>query len=389
VERGDGDEFNLWPTEVVPEDDLVGRGAAISRIERDLLAGRSVLLAAPRREGKSSVARDVLRRLEEDERYLTASLDFFRLTTKRQCADDLVRQLLERSKKFGSRLKRLKNATTGRLPSFEPHFKLAEVELGFRLSPRDVDEDEAFRNALQLPEKLAEQGDRRVVVLMDEFQDAGKNLGQDVYRVMRSYFQEQPRTKQLFAGSNESLLRALFGKGNAALLRYATEVPLAAIGRSDWIDYIVRKFESIEVVCSPVLAGQLVDATGGHPADTMAACAQLTTVLREGATSEVTADVLAVGLAHTQVTLRLIFDEIWSELGSVANARLVVQRLAFDQPVSTGLKGAQAGRALTVLTDKGLVVRSGRKWAFREPLFREYVKDMAIRPLQMIGRVRN
>jgi uncharacterized protein len=373
------DVFNLWPTEVVPEDDLVGRAAVVTRIEHELTAGRSVLLAAPRREGKSSVARETLRRLAADDRYLTASLDFFRLASRRQCADELVGQLLERSKTLRSRLKRLTQATGDRLSRFEPHLKLAELEFGYRLSPRDADEDEAFRNALQLPERLAEKEDRRVVVLMDEFQDAGKNLGEDIYRVMRSYFQEQPRTKQLFAGSNQSLLRALFGKGNAALLRYATEVPLPPVEHSEWVEYIVRKFKSIDVVCSRVLAGQLVDATGGHPADTMAACAQLTTVLREQSATMVTADWMAVAMAHTQVALRLIFDEIWSELSSTANARLIAQRLAFDQPHSTGLKGAQASRALAVLSEKGLVEHAGRKWVFREPLFREYVKDLRIR----------
>jgi len=373
------DDFNLWPTEVVPGDDLVGRGTIVSRIQGELTAGRSVLLAAPRREGKSSVAREVLRRLADDDRYLIASLDFFRLATKRQCADELVRQLLEQSKTLGSRLKRLTKASTDRLSNFEPHFKLAELEMGFRFSPRDVDQDEAFRNALQLPERLAEKEDRRVVVLMDEFQDAGENLGQDVYRVMRSYFQEQPRTKHLFAGSNQSLLRALFGKGNAALLRYATEVPLPQVEPADWVEYIVRKFKHIEVACSPVLAEQLVQVTGGHPADTMAACAQLTTVLREQSAAVVTADLLAVALAHTHVALRLIFDEIWSELASTANARLIAQRLAFDLPVSTGLKGAQASRALAVLAEKGLIERSERKWTFREPLFRDYVKDLALR----------
>ncbi|HLQ34224.1 MAG TPA: ATP-binding protein, partial [Chloroflexota bacterium] len=182
------DVFNLWPTEVVPGEDLVGRAGVIGEIERELTGGRSVLLAAPRREGKSSVAREVLRRLAEDDIYLTASLDFFRLTTKRQCADELVRQLLESSKTLASRLHRLLGAAGERMSGFEPHLKLAELEFGVRLNPREVDEDEAFRNALQLPERLAGKEDRRVVVLLDEFQDAGKNLGQDVYRVMRSYF---------------------------------------------------------------------------------------------------------------------------------------------------------------------------------------------------------
>jgi uncharacterized protein len=377
--RSDGG-YNLWPTEVVPSDELVGRGALLSRIEGELAAGRSVLLAAPRREGKSSIAREALRRLRADDRYITAELDFFRMSSKRQCADEMVRQLLEGSKSFGSRVKRLAAAAKEGMSAIQPHITVAELELGLRFGPRDVDEDEAFRNALQLPERLAEKEDRRVVVLMDEFQDAGKNLGSDVYRIMRSYFQEQPRTKHLFAGSHQSLLRALFNKGNAALLRYATEVPITPVPTGDWVSYIVRKFRGIDVTCSLVLARQLVNFTGGHPADTMAACAQLTSVLREQSEDVVTADLLEAAMARTRVELRLIFDEIWSELGLIVNARLIAQRLAFGQPLSTGLRGPKASRALTVLRDKGLVERRERGWEYHEPLFHAYVKDLTAQP---------
>jgi len=371
------DTYDLWPSEIVPGDELVGREAVVTEIFRELTGGRSVLLAAPRREGKSSVAREVLRQLAEDDLYLTASLDFFRLTTKRQCADELVRQLLEGSKTLSSRLKRLASAAGERISSFEPHFKLAEIEFGFHFHPNETDEEEAFRNALQLPEKLAEREDRRVVVLMDEFQEAGKNLGQDVYPVMRSYFQEQPRTKHLFAGSQHSLLRALFGRSNAPLLRYAMEVPLRPIPAEAWVDYIVRKFQSIDVTCSRLLAAGLVEATGGHPADTMMLCAQLTSLLRQQPTDQVTPELLATAVDRTRMSLRVIFDEVWSEIGSTAHARLIAQRLAFGQPLSTGLRGPQASRALKVLADKGLVERTPARWGFREPLFRVYVQSLS------------
>jgi DNA-binding transcriptional ArsR family regulator len=373
------DVYNLWPAEVVPGEELVGRAGVIADICRELTGGRSVLLAAPRREGKSSVAREVLRQLAEDDLYLTASLDFFRLTSKRQCADELVRQLLEGSKTLSSRLRRLVGAAGERISTFEPHLKLAEIEFGFRFNPRDVDDEEAFRNALQLPEKLAQKEDRRVVILMDEFQEAGKNLGRDVYRVMRSYFQEQPRTKHLFAGSHQSLLRALFASASAPLLRYAVEVPLPPVPAEAWVDYITRKFASIEVACSRVIAGELVRATGGHPADTMALCAQLTSLLRADSAGEITAELLAAALARTRVALRLMFDEIWSELGETAHARLLAQRIAFGVPLSTGLRGPQAERALAVMADKGLIEREGRRWRFRQPLFRDYVEDLSRR----------
>src|SRR5581483_7611022 len=246
-----------------------------------------------------SIAREVLRQLAEDHGWLTDSLDFFRLTSKRECADELVRQLLESSHSLSSRVKRFAGAAKGVMSGLEPHFTIAEMEFGLHFGPRQVDEEHAFRTQLQLPEKLAEEEGKHVLVFMEEFQDAGKNLGPNVYKVMRSYFQEQPNTKHLFAGSHQSVIRALFGRGNAALLRYATEVPLEAIPASEWVDYIVRKFEQIEVSCSPILASQLVEATGGHPADTMVACDQLTTTLREHSSKEVTADSLAFAMTRT------------------------------------------------------------------------------------------
>jgi len=372
------DVYDLWPTELVPADELVGREGVVSEIHRELTGGRSVLLTAPRREGKSSIAREVLRRLAEDDLYLTASLDFFRVTTKRQCADELVRQILEGSTSLASRLKRLVGATAERITGFEPHLKLAEIEFGFRLHPQEADEEEAFRNALQLPQKLAEKEDRRVVVLMDEFQEAGKNLGQDAYRVMRSYFQEQPRVKHLFAGSQQSLMRALFGRSNAALLRYALEVPLRPVPGDAWVDYIVRKFNSIGVSCSRIMAAELVRATGGHPADTMALCAHLTSVLREQSGDQVTPELVVAAVDRTRRSLRLIFDEIWSELGEAAHARLVAQRVAFGRPMHSGLHSQQAARALAFLADKGLIARTEGRWAFREPLFERYVQDLTL-----------
>jgi hypothetical protein len=213
---------------------------------------------------------------------------------------------------------------------------------------------------------------------MDEFQEAGKNLGQDAYRVMRSYFQEQPRVKHLFAGSQQSLMRALFGRSNAALLRYALEVPLRPVPGDAWVDYIVRKFNSIGVSCSRIMAAELVRATGGHPADTMALCAHLTSVLREQSGDQVTPELVVAAVDRTRRSLRLIFDEIWSELGEAAHARLVAQRVAFGRPMHSGLHSQQAARALAFLADKGLIARTEGRWAFREPLFERYVQDLTL-----------
>src|SRR5579862_1217715 len=236
-----------WPIELVPALELVGREPLLAEIRDNLRAGRSVSLLAPRRLGKTSVALEALRRAQEDGA-IVAHLDHFRIESKRQFADDLIRQLIGNSHSLSERLKQVGHGLRRIVAEVHPYWTVAETEFG--LNPSTSDEDDLFRRALELPEVLATREKRPCVIFLDEFQDAPRGLGPNVYAIMRSYFQEQPRTKHIFAGSQETILRALFTKPNAPLLRYAVEVPFSDVAPQDWRDYIVRKFAEASINCS-------------------------------------------------------------------------------------------------------------------------------------------
>lgn len=78
----------------VDREDLVGREEFIVSLVNRLQEGQSVMLAGPRRIGKTSVAREVLRRLKEKGAY-TAAVDFFRFSGKRDFAYSLINACLE------------------------------------------------------------------------------------------------------------------------------------------------------------------------------------------------------------------------------------------------------------------------------------------------------
>ena len=341
------------------------------------LAGRSVILAAPRRVGKTCVAREVLRRLADDG-YLTASVDFFRVTSKRAFADSLTRQLLEASTSLRSRMRRVGSAMRGIASGVKPYVQLAETEFGIQLARVDEDEDRLFQQALELPQQLSEREDRHVVIFMDEFQEADSNLGANAYRIMRSYFQEQRRVQQLFAGSRASLLRKLFTSPRAALLRYAVEVKLPWPSAGDWTAYIVRKYRAAGIRCSPGLAQSLVEVTAGHPADTMELCQALHIAALEAGAADLTPDLLAVAARHADESLNAVFDEIWEDLGDTRYARRIAQRIAQHlAPYGSGLHSQAARSAIDALLDKGVVERQGRgQYHFPEPLFERYVRRM-------------
>ncbi|HLG70202.1 MAG TPA: AAA family ATPase [Chloroflexota bacterium] len=376
------DYARIWPVAVVPGDDLVGREPVLRDIISNIRSGRSVLLAAPRRLGKTSVAQEALRRLS-DAGATVASIDFLRITSRRALADRLIEQLLAHSHSIRDRLVRRAGRAVGQqLRHLKPHWALAQLEFG--ISFEDEDEESLLEKAFQLAPKLAEKDKSHVVILMDEFQEAGSNLGREIYGLLRSYFQEQPDVQQIFLGSQESMLRSLFNRPNAPLLRHAVEVPLPPIAPEAWRSYLARKFAEASEHLKPVLIPQILEATGGHPADTMEVCRQLSILDESGQLDNELDDAvvpLAVELAH--IGLAPVFEQLWASLGSVAYTRAVAARLASGEPPYSA---AQRGRdiphqmirrALTALVDKGIVARTQRSsYVFREPMFERYVRGL-------------
>jgi AAA+ ATPase superfamily predicted ATPase len=369
----------LWPTTVVPHDELVGREEVVRELLGRLRAGRSVILAGPRRVGKTSVADEALRRLAAVGA-VTASLDFFSLTSKRELADSLARQLLARSHGLGARLRELASSFGRAAQRIEPHVTLAETELGVSL--RQQDEDTLLRNALQIPQRIAEREHTHVVVLMDEFQEAATNLGRNIYQLMRAAFQRQPDFQQIFVGSQESLLRQLFTKPNAALLRHASEIALSYPPPEAWTPYIRRKFSSAGIRLPRNAIRDLVELTGGHPADTIEFCQQLHLLAIERGASTVNRPLLAAALERTDDSLKSIFDQVWASLGAVSYTRLVARRLAAGLPAYSKKTGGESApqpiaKALRALRDKGIIDRTGTgRYVFREPLFERYIRRL-------------
>jgi len=364
---------------LVPSEDLVGREPVIHQIIARLQGGRSIMLAGPRRMGKTSVASEALRRLAEAG-VITAELDFFSLTTKREAANTLVRQLLDNSHGFGARLRQMATAVSRALHRVEPHISIAETELGISLAADD--ENVAFVHALELPQRLAEREHTHVVVLMDEFQEASSNLGQNVYHIMRAAFQRQHDFQQLFIGSQESLLRQLFSRPNAALLRHAVEVHIDYAPPDAWLPYIQGKFGSAEIEADRAIIRQVLDVTGGHPADTMEFCQQLHIAAIDSGAHELTWPIYELALDQAERALKSIFDQLWVSLGTTAYSRLVARRLASGIPAYSKLQGGEAkpqliATALRALQDRSIIERAApRRYRFREPMFEAYVRRL-------------
>src|SRR5437870_8693971 len=261
----------------VPAEDLVGRETYIRRIGERLWDGNHVLLAGPRRIGKTSIILEVLRRLHR-RGALTAYVDCLGATDVRGLGERLVDALLQNVSGVERTFEQAKRIAAGLQPTVK--VKYEHVELALQLA-RETNAQRFFEGALDLAQSLAKRSGKRVVVVLDEFQAAGR-LGPRVFDVMRTRFQAHRGVSYAFLDSEQGILEELFSTKGHAFYRFAVPLDLADAGGhrfgidpDDWLEYLKAKFATKKLSIDEASVDRLLDATGGHPQDTMQVCAAL------------------------------------------------------------------------------------------------------------------
>src|ERR1051326_3570756 len=135
----------------VPAADLVGRETYIRRIAERLSDGNHVLVAGPRRIGKTSLILEVLRRLRR-RGALTAYVDCLGATDVRGLGERLVDALLENLSGVERSFEQAKAIAAGMRPTVKVRYE--HVELALDLA-REKNAQRFFEGALDLPRALA------------------------------------------------------------------------------------------------------------------------------------------------------------------------------------------------------------------------------------------
>src|SRR6266545_2633976 len=369
----------------VPAADLVGRETYIRRLVERLGDGNHVLVAGPRRIGKTSIILEVLRRLRR-RGALTAYVDCLGATDVRGLGERLVDALLENVSGAERSFEQVKAIAAGLRPTV--NIKYEHVELALHLA-RETNAQRFFEGALDLPRVLASRMGKRVVVVYDEFQAAGR-LGPRVFDVMRAHLQSHRGVAYAFLGSEEGILEQLFSEKGRAFYRFAVPIDLAEAGGhrfgiapDDWLTYLREKFAEKKITIDDTSVDRLLDATGGHPQDTMQVCAALYYLMRDAAQRVVTPDLLAIAYEQALRELERPFALHWAELGKQKYLQLVATRVAqgavlFASDTTPAVPRPEVLRALESLGARGLVIRLGRgRYEFVEPMFGEYVRRVA------------
>src|SRR5437588_5382018 len=169
---------DLFPTdEPIPASEMIGRGEDVRELATALENGTSVVIAGPRRTGKTSVCEAALTRLKGRGIYI-AAVDLFELADAAELAEALVaavlrnrpavRQLIPRVRRLGRQA--LSAAQIAAVMTMKTQLGDG-VELLLTPGLAAQDPQAALTKALELPQRAAMVDGKRCVVFFDEFQE--------------------------------------------------------------------------------------------------------------------------------------------------------------------------------------------------------------------------
>lgn len=258
--------------EIVTGSYFTDRSEEIREILADMRNGQNVVLTSPRRYGKTSLLFEVLAQARK-EGALAAYVDLFRTPSKERFADHLADAI------FGGLVAPLDRVFQRAVGVFQKLPLQPKVTINtdgtptfeFSAGSHERDIDRTIERLLLLPGEIATQRHRRVVLVLDEFQEVVA-LDPNLPSLMRAVFQLQADVAHVFAGSRRHVMQQVFTDQNQPMYRLAKPMTLRGIASHDFKTFIEERFAATGQRIGADAIEHILEITEGQPHDTQELC---------------------------------------------------------------------------------------------------------------------
>ncbi len=243
-------------------DQFYDRLEMLSDLKSRFLSGQTnVVIYGPRRYGKSSLVAELAEQLTK-EGFVCLSFDMVKMATVKLFAEAYATKTYRRLAPVRSGVRQVADF----FKRLRPKLTLGtDGEAGFTFDATTSDMGpEELSEVLDLPQHLA--GGRRVLVIMDEFQEVESLLPNCGFeRVMRSVIQTHRNVSYVFLGSRYHLLRRMFTDHGRPFYKSALTMLLDKPPVEESVAFVVSRFESGGIAISEEAARRLVAKIANIP----------------------------------------------------------------------------------------------------------------------------
>ncbi len=368
----------IYGRPVHTEEDLANRASEKRQLIGDANSGQPVILYAPRRYGKTSLARVVSERLLAHHLVPTIYVDFWGVTSISDMVTVLGRayaaaSLRQRTGRFFADLLR----SIG----FQVEFGGTTVSVSYEARGREDQERAALMGLLDVPQQMAVRSpsQRRLLLVLDEFGEVF-NVPGEPDALMRSAFQASPNVSFIFMGSKRSLMDALFVDRHRPFYNFGRRMNLGRLPFEELGDFVEDRFANSGKRAAPEAVDLLLSLTDGHPHRSQQLAYHAFDLAPEEADEETVLSAKEVALDETADEFRGVLDRmspaaravyfaICKDTDTEMTSRAYLQR--------HGIRGTGSLRsAVRTLTDAGdLEQARGKKPIPTDPLLASWVRE--------------
>ena len=246
----------------VEGENFTDRVKETKRLKMNLENGINVILVSPRRIGKSSIVRKVMKEMT-DPKIKMVFMDIYDCRSEydfyNRFATELLKQTATKTEQVLENVKRFLIRLTPKI-AFSPE-PMSEFSLSLGITPQNYQPEEI----LQLPEMLGQAQGVHIVVCIDEFQQIGEMPDTlSIQKRLRGIWQHQRNVSYCLFGSKKHLMTNLFQNRRMPFFQFGEMMFLDKIPTADWVPFICSRFERQGKQIPESLAKRICETVEGN-----------------------------------------------------------------------------------------------------------------------------
>jgi AAA+ ATPase superfamily predicted ATPase len=258
--------MNPFTIGIAYKDKFCNRKTEINTLKNNMLSGIHTVVYAPRRYGKSSLAKLVAAELEDE---LTGIyIDLFSVTSSNDAVQMVYRGIIDSlgGKAADKSGFARKAATIFKKIRLSLEFEPATGAPEFSLSLGDISPEIHLENVIANLEEYCHTSGLKVCLILDEFQEiCNLKDAKMVEGLLRGGMQNARHVSFLMMGSRRTILRDMFEDRKRPFYKSAYILKLGGIAREEFTDFLQVRFATGGVPLSREEGEALYDYTAGYP----------------------------------------------------------------------------------------------------------------------------
>lgn len=369
---------NPFTLGIAQNDEFCDRIRETGELVRHAQNGNNVVIFSPRRYGKSSLVKRVLRELERKD-FLAVYIDLFPIHSEQDFISRLAAGIIKgigrgtNERGFGQRTRNLFKRIT---PTLEIGF--TGIKLSLKLD-KDAPPELLLEDLMEGLYGYVKKRKLRACIVLDEFQEI-TDLPQSkrIEGLLRSHMQLHKEIAYFYIGSRRRTLQDMFTQKSRPFYKSAFLYPLEIIPKKEFVPYIQERFKSSGKECSPAAAALIFEKSFGYPYYVQ----KLASISWDLAKKRNTSETVESAYRLLLETEKADFEGIWS--GLTLTQKAIMKALAQEPTTSPygrhyleryqlSIGGTQ--KAIEALRQKDLIESIKEVYQLTDPIMAAWLKD--------------